>query len=533
MLSEDQYYHDAADDGRIWQRYCGFLDLSLDEYMRVQETLLMGQIDLVADTVLGRKIMEGNKPKSVAEFRQVVPVTTYSDYQPYLTEQTEDVLSEKPSFWVHTSGRGGDFKWVPYTSAGFDVFARYAIAACMLGAASSKGDVNFRPGNRMLLTMAPRPYSSGSLFYYLAENFTIRYMPSMEEVETLDFGQAVERSSQQALRAGVDSVAGISSVLVKMGERISGQAGKTKLSPYMLHPMVLFRLLRGLVRSKIERRPMLPRDLWSPKALLTGGGDSLIYKDALTYYWGQVPHEIYVSSELMLLAMQSWNKKWMTFLPHVAFWEFIPEEEWLKTLDDASYQPSTVLFNELEAGKSYELVFSHFYGMPLLRYRIGDLITVAALKDDETGVNLPQIVFKSRADGMIDLAGMTKLDEKTVWRAIANTGLKYEDWAARKEYDQKQPYLHLYIELKEPAEPLEVERLIDEQLKALDVDYRDVDKLLEIQPIKVTLLSQGTCQRYFDQKKKEGAHMGHLKPPHMNPSDGTMDLLIRLSQQEV
>jgi hypothetical protein len=32
----------------VWQKYCGFLDLSLKEFMEIQRSLLLEQIDLLA-----------------------------------------------------------------------------------------------------------------------------------------------------------------------------------------------------------------------------------------------------------------------------------------------------------------------------------------------------------------------------------------------------------------------------------------------------------------------------------------------------
>ena len=49
---------------------------------------------------------------------------------------------------------------------------------------------------------------------------------------------------------------------------------------------------------------------------------------------------------------------------------------------------------KIEEGKLYEIVITQFYGMPLLRYRLGDIIRMVDLKDDETGVSLPQIIFQ-------------------------------------------------------------------------------------------------------------------------------------------
>ncbi|MCD6359032.1 MAG: GH3 auxin-responsive promoter family protein, partial [Dehalococcoidia bacterium] len=104
MLPEDKYFKTLSEE-ELWQRYCGFLDLSIDEFMEIQQRLLMEQIELVADSFLGKKIMNGNKPQSVEEFRLTVPITSYQDYEPYLSEQREDVLAEKPLFWCHSAGR--------------------------------------------------------------------------------------------------------------------------------------------------------------------------------------------------------------------------------------------------------------------------------------------------------------------------------------------------------------------------------------------------------------------------------------------
>ena len=54
----------------IWQEYCGFLDLSMDEYMEIQYRLLSEQIDLLSKCGLGQRIFKGQVPKTVEEFRQ-------------------------------------------------------------------------------------------------------------------------------------------------------------------------------------------------------------------------------------------------------------------------------------------------------------------------------------------------------------------------------------------------------------------------------------------------------------------------------
>ena len=60
-----------------WQKCCGFIDLSMEEFMDIQRRLLLEQLELLNRCELGKKVMRGAKPRSVEEFREQVPVTTY------------------------------------------------------------------------------------------------------------------------------------------------------------------------------------------------------------------------------------------------------------------------------------------------------------------------------------------------------------------------------------------------------------------------------------------------------------------------
>ena len=530
MLPEDKYFQTLTED-ELWQRYCGFLDLSVDEFMDIQKELLMDEIERVADSVLGKKIMGNRTPGSVEEFRKIVPLTTYEDYEPYLSEKQEDALATKPHVWCHSAGRGGRFKWFPINSEFLQKSTRNFIASCILASASKKGQVNIRPGFRFLGCLPPPPYTSGSSFQFITEHFSCRSMPPLEMAKDVEFQERMQQGFQMALRDGVDIIGAISSVLVKMGEGFAEQTRSRKLSMSMLHPGILSRFLKAWLRSKREKRVILPKDLWSPRGIVAGGLDTQIYKSDIAYYWGSEPFDFYVSSETIFIAMQAWNKKAMTFIPDVAFLEFVPYNEQLKQNNDSKdYQPPTVLLNEVKEGELYELIITQFHGMPLLRYRINDIIKVIFLKDEETGVNLPQIVIQRKVGETINIAGLADLDEKTIWQAIANTRVKYADWSACKEYDQNQSFLRLYLELKEEREPSELAVLIDEQLKVVDTDYKDIDTYLQFEPVRVTLLSPGTFQRYMGEKRKEGADLAHLKPNHVNAPEAVIERLLQLSE---
>ena len=103
----------------IWQRYCNFLDMNLDQFMEIQNQLLMEQIDLYANCELGQSIMKGQKPRNPDEFRRIVPLTDYEDYADYLLPKNAKVLPADPVVWIQTTWEGGKapVKVAPYTAS--------------------------------------------------------------------------------------------------------------------------------------------------------------------------------------------------------------------------------------------------------------------------------------------------------------------------------------------------------------------------------------------------------------------------------
>lgn len=529
MLSEDRYFKTES-ASELWQRYCSFIDLSIEEFMEIQKELLMDEIERVADSMLGRRIIGKEKPKDVNEFRRMVPLTTYDDYKPYLSERREDVLAIKPHGWCHSSGRGGSYKWIPYGSEYLERNIKSLIGGFILAATDTKGKVNVAPDARFLILLPPAPYGSGYTVQSMNQEFlSLRCIPPLETTE-MEFQDRLKLGFEIALKEGVDIIGAIASVLVNMGERMSEQAQTTKFSASMLHPKILSRVIPALLRSKREKRAILPKDLWPSKAIMTGGVDTAIYRDNIAYYWGNKPLEFYGCVEVNILAKQAWNKKGMLFSPDNVFLEFIPYDARSAQQNAKDSQPATVLLNEVEEDKLYEIVLTQLWGMPLLRYRLKDVIRFISMRDDEAGINLPQFVFQRRIGEDINLGALATLDEKTIWQAIANTGVKYADWSACKEYEQDNSFLRIYIELKEEKDTAELEAMIDEQLKIVDTDYKDIEAYLNMQPVRVTFLAPGTFQRYREEKTKEGADLANLKPAHINAPEVVIQRLLQLSR---
>ncbi len=520
----------------LWQMCCGYIDLSLEQHMAMQKRLLLEQIELLKDCELGRKVMRGAMPETVEEFREQVPLTTYADYCPELLEKREDVLPAKPVLWQHTSGRSSEYpfkwetiKWMPVSSRFYYELAKALLGCGIFASCKERGDTSsLKERLKFIYAVAPRPYVSGAFAYVVQEEIYRDCLPPLEEAESLPFEERIALGFQQALSQGFDIYFGVSIALVAIGERINQRLGEVDIRPLLSQPKALFRLAKGLVKSKLARRPMLPKDLWSVKAIIGSGTDGTIFRERIKRLWGRYPLDLYACTEGGVIATQTWDYDGMTFIPDLNFLEFIPETEYSKWQFDHSYQPKTVLLNEVKAGQNYEIVITNFHGGPLVRYRMGDILKITALRNEKLGIDIPQVAFEGRVDDVIDIAGFIRLTEKVIWQAVENTNIPYEDWTARKEVGEK-PVLHLYLELKDNyiASEKGVATAVYEQLKRLDDGfiYGDVESILGSNPIEVTLLSEGAFANYISQRRAEGADLAHLKPRHINVSDKELSVL--------
>lgn len=514
-------------DEELWQMCCGFLSLNIGEFMDIQKRLMLKQLELLNNCPLGEKIMRGAKPKTIEEFRRLVPLNTYKDYCPELLEKKEDLLPAKPAEWVHTSGRSGEYpcKWVPLTPEFLQQMSVVSFGITIISSCKDWKDTSqVVKCPRIINAVAPRPYMSGALAKMLDLQSPSKFMPPLEGMDNLSFEERIQLGFRQSLSQGLDGFCGLSLVLVKVGEKISQASNKASILPLIKQPKAVARLLKGLLKSKLAGRPILPRDLWNIKGILSGGLDSWVYRDKIKELWGRYPLDVYCGTEGGVIATQTWDYDSMTFVPNLNFLEFIPEEELVKWEMDHSYQPETLLLDEVKVGQNYEIVITNFHGGAMTRYRPGDLVRISSLRNEKLGIDIPQMVFERRIDGMLDFV-VVRLTEKTIWQAIENTGIPYEDWTAYKEPGEA--VLKLFIELKDNSGMDEdaISKAVCQQLLNSDNDdytksaaHDELEKMIDFK-VEATLLPAGTFAYYTASKQAAGADLAHLKPPHVNPSD--------------
>ncbi|MGI5894504.1 MAG: GH3 family domain-containing protein [Candidatus Merdivicinus sp.] len=536
MTFEEKLKHLSSSD--IWSEYCGFLDLSLPEYMEIQQRLLMEQINLMAGCALGQRLFDGKVPQTIEDFRKQVPLTTFTDYADILLTKRADMLPAPPVVWLKTTWEGGDFpaKWAPYTEAMLQTYKRNILGALLLSTSTNRGRFRVKSGAKVLYSLAPMPYATGLFPELIDSEISLHFLPPVREARKLSFGQQARKGYRMAMKSGMNLFFGMSSVLygtTRNLDSLSNSAHTGGLRSLLgMSPRMIWRLARATYRCKRDKVPLMPKDLFSLDGFVCVGTDTNLYRDELTAAWGIRPMEIAGGTEPSCMGTETWSKNGLVFFPDACFYEFIPEWEMLRNLQDPSYQPHTYLMNELVAGQKYELVITVLKGGAFMRYRVGDVYRCLRLKNAQDHLDLPQFEYIDRIPTVIDIAGFTRITEREIRKVIEISCLPVADWFAVKEYDESgHSFLHIYVELQPDAKQSLVlsQKILQEHFsiyfRFYDGDYGDLKRLLGIDPLQVTMLSAGTIEQF--QKA-----CSHPIPKVGAPQETILDLLRMRAQQE-
>ena len=518
----------------IWNQYCGFLDLNMEEYMNIQKRLMEEQISLWSNSTIGKTILKGKTPGNIEEFREMVPLTDYEDYADILLRKDGDSLPGNPVIWIQTTWEGGKhpIKVAPYTRSMLDTFRNNVVACLLLATSQEKGKFSYEEGDKMLYGLAPLPYATGLLPLLLGEETDIRFLPEVKEAVNMSFSQRNKLGFKLALQKDVELFFGLGSVAYAVSQSLasSGAGSKALASLLKCDPHMLYRMAKAKRLSKKENHPIRPKDLFGLKGFMVAGTDNRCYKDELEELWGIRPMEIFAGTEPSLIGTESWTRKGMYFFPDSCFYEFITEADMEKNEEDPSFVPHTLLMDEVVPGEIYELVLTVLKGGAFARYRCGDMYRCVGLSNREDGTRIPRFEYIDRVPSIIDIAGFTRISENGITSAIRLSGLPVHNWAAAKEFNENnRPFLHMYVEvekgaLAERAVSSEIlKEILSTYFKYIDQDYRDLKKILGMDPLVVTILKCGSFGAYSEKYGKT------LR--HMNPSRRELAELIRMQER--
>ncbi len=511
---------------QLWDAYCGYLDLSLSEYMYIQKRLMEEQIALWSDSVLGKSILGGARPKNLEDFRRLVPLTSYENYADILFKRDNRLLPEDPVIWIETTWEGGlrPIKIAPYTRRMLDSYKHNIFAMAMLVSGKEKADFNIRPGHRFLYGGAPLPYETGLIPSLMSEEMHFEWLPDCDEYGDLPFSDRIKKGFKMAFNGGIDYFFAMGSVANYITEnfhkQVSGgsSGGRTKISP-----VIAMRFLKAKRECKREGRNIKPVDLFRITGFACTGTDNRCYRNRLAEAWGVTPVEIAAGTESTCVGCDTWEQRGMVLFPDSCFYEFIPEDEMERSLDNPEYMPRTCLMDEVRTGGIYEIVISVLHGGAFMRYRIGDTYRCTEANDGE----IPRFTYLDRIPTVIDIAGFTRITEKSINEVIRISKLGIGNWVACKEYENNTPFLHMYLEIKPEAMANDVitKQVLTEHLSVyfryFDSDYKDLKKLLNMEPLKITILPFGTI---------ESAESEYRKFRRINPGDTVMKIILEKAE---
>lgn len=498
----------------IWQEYCGFLDLTISDYMKIQNRLMLEQINLWSNSKLGEKLLNGKKPKTIDEFRELLPLTSYEDYAEVLLTKKADMLPDEPVIWIQTTWEGGlhPIKLAPYTKGMIKTYKNNVLACMILSTSKEKGKFDVKPKDTMLYALAPLPFATGLFPVALGEEINIEFLPSVKEAAKLSFGERNKLGFKMGMTKGIDFFFGLGSVayFVSLAIASLGEGAQTtKKAKAKVSPKFAMRYIKAKKSCKESGRTLKPKDLFHLKGFMCAGTDNNGYKDDLEDLWGIRPMELFAGTEPSIIGTETWTRNGMYFFPDTCFYEFIPETEMNRSLADKNHKPRTMLMNQVVPGEKYEIAITVLKGGAFARYRVGDVYECIGLENSEDQTRIPRFRYVDRIPSIIDIAGFTRISENSISKVIDYSGIKSKDWFAQKEYTEKRrPFLHLFIELDE--ECLEKTALSKQILqdhlsiyfKYLDQDYENLKKILGVDPLKITILRNGVFDEYYSKHKK-------------------------------
>lgn len=522
---------DRQEYDEVWSQYCGFLDLSMEEYMAIQRRLMTEQIQLWSGCMLGQSILKGKKPATIEEFRRMVPLTSYEDYADILLRKNASMLPDNPVIWIQTTWEGGrhPIKLAPYTRSMLDTFRDNVVACLILSTSRKKGSFNVDKTDKVLYGLAPLPYATGLFPLALNEAIDIKFLPAVKDAVNMSFSERNKLGFKMAMQQDVEYFFGLGSVAYAVSQSLSQMGGKAKLKAGDLlkfRPDMLLRIARAKSRCKKENRPLKPKDLFHLKGFMVAGTDNRCYKDDLEELWGVRPMELFAGTEPSIIGTETWTRNGMYFFPDTCFYEFLPIADTIRLMDEPDYTPRTYLMDEVVPGEIYEIVLTVLKGGAFARYRVGDTYRCVGLSSREDGTSIPRFEYVDRVPAIIDIAGFTRISEQGIQNVLDLSGLPVVGWVALKEYTaENRPYFHLYVEVEKSeflnrAVNTQVLRdLLTTYFKYTDQDYRDLKKILGMDPLKVTILRSGSFAEYC---------AAHGRPPrHMNPDNYAMEALLQ------
>lgn len=494
--------------------------------------------------------------KNEEEYKRLVPLQVYSDYEPYLERMLlghENILTAEPvKYFGLSSGTTGKQKFIPTTSKTQRkmnmsmMFLQQGLLNQALPAAK-RADKGLLLMNMVQGGTTPAGIPTGSGTSGGAKSmhriFPYFWTSPLEALQLSDQQTATylhllfalkERSLAYICAPFASGIVQLFAVLEERGPELVEDIAKGGISQTLvLEPETRACLEHGLkpdpCRAEEIRRELAkgiagiaPR-LWPQMVYLSCviSGSFSIYSDKLHFYCRELPifSAVYGATEALIGVATEVNKPYYAVTPGFAYYEFIPIAE-----ADLP-QPRTLNLDQLEKGQSYEIVVTNFSGF--YRYRIGDVVKVV-----DYYFNTPLLEFGYRKGQLLNLAG-EKTSEQAVIAAIQDAsltlGLLLEDFTVVQDLAGPLGSYQFYLEVADvPAatgKGVKIRQTLNKCLAEANPRYLAAVEGRRLAPLGLNLVAKGTFGEIRKALVQRGASNNQVKIPRLVRDEALINTL--------
>lgn len=523
--------------------YDSMVEMTKDP-MRYNTELLMRMLDDNKDTEYGRKYGFADI-KSVAEFQERVPLTTFDDYAGYVYRMTEGgesglISAYNIAHYAKTSGTMGNPKRIPVSDRAMGVMNRYNMQLRTKVICDAIGFDWANPPYLNLIESQLTTLKNGATYGAISAKVIGQmgdYLP-MLMTSPLEALVPDPKTNTRYLHARfalmnpeITSMGfSFSSILLELMQYIESEwemlvddIEKGTIDESVKMPADVRASVLGKIQPMPERaaqlreifsqgfdEPIMPK-IWPHLTIFSGvatGGFATYYNKLRQRYAGDGVRLFYVglnASEGILSVPMDVDCPDSVLIPDSVFYEFIPI--------DSEDPGDIVTIDGVEVGKTYEIVITNQSGF--YRYRIRDAVKVTGMYN-----NTPMIQFQYRIDQTISVLG-----EKTtelVLRGVAERverelGYSMEDFSVFGDVDSVPMRYVMLMEatLPEGLDPGAVAAELDKGLCEGNPSYGDKVAKGMLDHLRLLFLQPETYLLYRDVMISKGAASAQLKPPRI------------------
>lgn len=523
--------------------YDSMVEMTKDP-MRYNTELLMRMLDDNKDTEYGRKYGFADI-KSVAEFQERVPLTTFDDYAGYVYRMTEGgesglISAYNIAHYAKTSGTMGNPKRIPVSDRAMGVMNRYNMQLRTKVICDAIGFDWANPPYLNLIESQLTTLKNGATYGAISAKVIGQmgdYLP-MLMTSPLEALVPDPKTNTRYLHARfalmnpeITSMGfSFSSILLELMQYIESEwemlvddIEKGTIDESVKMPADVRASVLGKIQPMPERaaqlreifsqgfdEPIMPK-IWPNLTIFSGvatGGFATYYNKLRQRYAGDGVRLFYVglnASEGILSVPMDVDCPDSVLIPDSVFYEFIPI--------DSEDPGDIVTIDGVEVGKTYEIVITNQSGF--YRYRIRDAVKVTGMYN-----NTPMIQFQYRIDQTISVLG-----EKTtelVLRGVAEhvereLGYSMEDFSVFGDVDSVPMRYVMLMEatLPEGLDPGAVVAELDKGLCEGNPSYGDKVAKGMLDHLRLLFLQPETYLLYRDVMISKGAASAQLKPPRI------------------